>query len=881
MVSGDDVALDQAVLEGHRFAIEPIAAGEALRSWGLPFGYAMRPIRPGEYVCNQRMLDALRLRGVDITLPETPNFRDTALEAYALDERRSVAAPPTPLLPEGMRRAFDGYDRGPRRGVGTRNYIVVLATTSRTSSWARMLEERMREVAKSYSGIDGVVALSHTEGGTGDPNNLDLLLRTLAGFAVHPNVGAVLIVDYGDEALTGGMLRRYMLDNGYPLDDVPHRFVTLRDTFEADLARGEALVEGWLSSVAATDRTAQPLSTLKLGLQCGGSDAFSGISGNPLAAWAAKAVIQHGGAANLAETDELIGAEAYVLSNVRDHETARRFLTTIERFKERVGWHGHTAEGNPSGGNLYRGLYNIAIKSLGAAMKRHPDVRLDHVIDYAETMRDPGFYFMDSPGNDLESIAGQVASGSNFLLFVTGNGAITNFPFVPTIKIVTTTERFNLLSSDMDINAGEYLDGAPMDELGARLVDRIVSAASGERTVGERAGHAQVSIWRDWPQTGPVDTATIEPVIAREGEPLATMADIAALEPRADERELMGATFTAISTVQGPVVEQIGLILPTSLCSGEVAQRFASGLNVSYAEAEDLPLSRFVALPHTEGCGASSGASEDVFIRTLLGHLLHRSVGAAVLLEHGCEKTHNDYLRNELRRRGVDRERFGWASIQLDGGIDAARQRVDTWFAAALDRLPRRSAVPAGLDALRVGLAADGPLSPDVESALAGVARVIVGAGGTVVVPQSASILRADGAWQAQLGVAPAGPSLSYASPAELPGLHLMETPSSHWVETLTGLCAAGVDVVLVFSASRPLQAHRMVPVVQAAIGSDGGSDGYLADFDVLLDGSPGSWTRLMVERLLDVASRAYTPRLFTGGNVAFQITRGRLGVSM
>jgi altronate dehydratase len=131
-----------------------------------------------------------------------------------------------------------------------------------------------------------------------------------------------------------------------------------------------------------------------------------GYSGNPLAAWVAKEVIQHGGSANLAETDELIGAENYVLEKVRDVATVTKFLTLVERFKERVGWHGHSAEGNPSGGNKYRGLYNIYLKSLGAATKRHPDVPLDAVIEYSEPMREAGYYFMDSPGNDLESIAG-------------------------------------------------------------------------------------------------------------------------------------------------------------------------------------------------------------------------------------------------------------------------------------------------------------------------------------------------------------------------------------------------------------------------------------------------------------------------------------------
>lgn len=173
----------------------------------------------------------------------------------------------------------------------------------------------------------------------------------------------------------------------------------------------------------------------------------------------------------------------------------------IAEFKERTAWHGANAEGNPSGGNKYRGLYNIILKSIGAARKKDPVTRLDYAIEYGEPMQETGYYFMDSPGNDLESIAGQVASGCNLIFFATGNGSMTNFPFVPTIKVVTTTRRFQLLAKDMDVNAGLYQDGMSMDELGSQTLNLTVEIASGQRSVGEKAGHAQVQIWRNWRQT--------------------------------------------------------------------------------------------------------------------------------------------------------------------------------------------------------------------------------------------------------------------------------------------------------------------------------------------------------------------------------------------
>ena len=396
---GQIFTLDYTILEGHRFALQPIAIDDPLLSWGLPFGRAIQPIQPGHYVCNAGMLEALGGRSIDFNLPPTPNFRDE-IKPYQLDETQFQPTEQVPL--HDHTHTFQGYRRPGKRGVGTRNTIVLLGTTSRTSSFVKQLAARFGTEVNHYANIDGIVVVAHTEGGTATvPNNLELLLRTLAGFMVHPNVGAVLTVDYGTEPVTNEMLHHYLVDNDYPLTDVLHHFLSLNAGFEANLNEAEKIVRQWLPPVNAMQRSEESVAHLKIALQCGGSDAFSGISGNPLAAWVAKEVIRYGGAANLAETDELIGAESYVLQKVKDVGTARKFLATVERFKERVGRHGSTAEGNPSGGNKFRGLYNIVLKSIGAAMKRHPDVRLDHVIEYGEIMAEPGYYFMDSPRQRL------------------------------------------------------------------------------------------------------------------------------------------------------------------------------------------------------------------------------------------------------------------------------------------------------------------------------------------------------------------------------------------------------------------------------------------------------------------------------------------------
>ena len=275
---------------------------------------------------------------------------------------------------------------------------------------------------------------------------------------------------------------------------------------------------------------------------------------------------------------------------------------------------------------------------------------------------------MDSPGNDLESIAGQGAAGSNIIFFDTGNGSITNFPFVPTIKIVTTTDRYNLLEKDMDVNAGAYQDGEPMEKLGTSMLNLTVEIASGTPSIGEKAGHSQVSIWRNWQQNDASKTDQILNAPKPEGQPISVS------NPKSSNRN-----FLAIQTQNGPKTDQIGLVLPTSLCSGQIAQLITKQLNQKKL-GHNRGISRFVALGDSEGCGASGGSSERLYAQTLIGHLVHPIVGLGVLLEHGCEKTHNDYIKNDLAQLGINRTQYGWASVQLEVGIDAVTQKIEQSF---------------------------------------------------------------------------------------------------------------------------------------------------------------------------------------------------------
>ncbi|MBI4626010.1 MAG: UxaA family hydrolase [Verrucomicrobia bacterium] len=872
---GSPRTLAHTVLEGHRFAVQPIAAGQPLLSWGMPFGTALADIAPGDYVCNQSMLDALGVRTLDgATLPARPNFADDRLVPFHLDERAFAAAPPVEPAPEP--RTFAGYRRPGRRGIGTRNAIVILGTTSQTASFARQLAARLQPLARVHPGIDGIVAIAHTEGGgPGEPNNSAEILRALAGFIVHPNVGAVLAVDHGVEPITNARLGGFMRDRGYPLGDVPHAFLTLRGGLAAGLAEGERIVRAWLPAVSAQRRTDEPLSGLRVALQCGGSDAFSGVSGNPLAGAIVHEVIRHGGTGLLTETDEAVGAESYLLKNVRDLATARAFLGRIDSFRERLSWHGVTAESNPSAGNKFRGLYNISLKSLGAVHKKDPRTRIETIIDYAEPLPGPGFTFMNGPGNDLEGIAGQIGAGCNLLIFVTGNGSVTNFPFVPTLKVTTTTRRHQLLIHEMDINAGRYLDGESMDSLAAESFELVIATASGRRSKGEHAGHSQVSLWRNWRQTDTSRLAELNARPAPDGAPL-DCRGVAGRRPRAPSS---GApTISVFRTDTGCATERVGLVMPTSLCAAQIARLAAERLNAKQLGAAH-GISRFVALTHTEGCGFSGDSMYQLLHRTYRGYITHPNVAAALLLEHGCEKVPNDVMRRQLELAGVPLTRFGWASVQLDGGIEKAIGNIEAWFAEKLATLPPAAPVTTDLGALALGLMTAAPVSAATAGALASITRAVVTAGGTVLLPESDPLLANDAFRLAVLGTTPPHATIRYGQPPARPGLHVIASETDHWVENLTGLGGCGAHLALTVVAGHAQQGHPLLAVIQTAEPDQRGvvpGD----DIDLFLSGDADADETALRQMLVAVAQHEFTPAANAQGFVDFQLTRGLLGVT-
>ena len=832
--------LSDTILEGHRFAIRRIQKGERVLSWGLPFGLALTDVQPGDYLCNEKILCELRERQLEFPLPQRPNFTDYRLP-YQLQED---SFHPGVQVQKADRLTFGGFRRRDGRGVGTRNFVVILGTSSRSAGFVQRVAETLRDAKADFPNVDGIVPVAHTEGGSkSTPNNREFVLRSLAGFMTNPNVGAVLCVDFGGEPINNEELKKFLRAGRYPVEGLLHDFLSIGNGWPAAASSAEKLVREWLPRVNACVRTAEPVSELKLALQCGGSDAFSGVSANPLLGILSREIVARGGSANLAETSELIGAESYVLKNVRDLATAEKFLRVADRFQEWAGWHGHSAEGNPSGGNMLRGLYNISIKSIGAGLKKDPAVRLDYVIDYAEPMRDAGFYFMDSPGNDLESIAGQVASGCNMILFATGNGSITNFPFVPTIKVMTTTGRFELVRNEMDFNAGRYLDGEPLESLGIEALEQMLAIASGQRSRGELAGHAQVQLWREWRRKKASEEIAAE--AAREPVKTRSSPLQVAVPP---ELEGLGSVSAAS--------RQVGLVLPTSLCSGQIALLIAE--KATRALKNEDKIRKVVALPHTEGCGNSRGASEELFTRTLANYLAHPYVNTALLLEHGCEKTHNDAFHHVLRDLKIPMEDVGWASIQLDGGIDKVTGRVLEWFETRAGTAHR----PSGLT---VGFWGEN-IPDDTRQALKLVWDWIINSGGSVVVGENS--------WKGE-----PGPTLLYGARFSQPGLHVMESPTDDPAEILTGLGATGATILLAYSSDQIIPAHPLIPVLQFCTEGQGKEGG---ERDFLLPPKDPEAQALVIAQGIARTLRDEEPtRAEQLGNIAFQITRGFTGISL
>jgi altronate hydrolase len=449
---------------GHKIALRPIARGEVVLKYGQPIGVASATIEAGEHV---------HVHNVEMgaALPPQP----------ASGERAA-----TGLVGEGA--TFEGYLR-PDGRVGTRNYIGVVSTVNCSATVCKAIAQAFSGPAlAAFPGVDGVVAITHGSGCgmSAEGEGIELLRRTLRGYAAHPNFAAVLVVGLGCEVNQVDPLVEG-LDAAARLGI---RTLTIQDaggTREA-IERGRALVSELAAVAASARRSTVPVSQLVVGLQCGGSDGYSGISANPALGAAVDLLVRHGGTAILSETPEIHGAEHLLTARAASPAVAERLLARLRWWEDYAARNGAQLNNNPSPGNKAGGITTILEKSLGAVAKGGGSTLMD-VLEYAQPVRSQGLVFMDTPGYDPVSATGQVAGGANLICFTTGRGSTYGCKPVPSLKLATNTAMYRRMSLDMDFNAGEIVDGT-MDvaEAGERIFRLMLAAASGQLSLSEQHG---------------------------------------------------------------------------------------------------------------------------------------------------------------------------------------------------------------------------------------------------------------------------------------------------------------------------------------------------------------------------------------------------------
>lgn len=447
-----------AIPAGHKIALMPIAAGEVVLKYGQPIGVASRAIAAGEHV-----------HGHNLEMAQ-------ALPAQAVDTAGAAQGGLDPTA------SFEGYLRADGR-VGTRNYIGVVSSVNCSATVCKAIARAFESAA--LPGVDGVVAITHGSGcGMSDGEGLALLRRTLRGYASHPNFAAVLVIGLGCEVNQVATLLEGVETSGRV------RSLTIQGeggTREA-IARGQALVRELAALAATARRSIQPASRLVVGLQCGGSDGYSGISANPALGAAVDLLVRHGGTAILSETPEIYGAEHLLLARAARPEVGERLLERLRWWEAYAARNGAELDNNPSPGNKAGGITTILEKSLGAVAKGGSSA-LNAVVDYAQPVAGPGLVFMDTPGYDPVSATGQVAGGANLICFTTGRGSTYGCKPTPSLKLATNTPLFERMNLDMDFNAGGIVDGSQsVAEAGEALFRLMLDTASGRPTRSEEHG---------------------------------------------------------------------------------------------------------------------------------------------------------------------------------------------------------------------------------------------------------------------------------------------------------------------------------------------------------------------------------------------------------
>ena len=466
-IANQDITLKDDIPAGHKVALKDINIGENIIKYSFPIGHATEKILQGSHVHTHNVKTNLG-KLLDYTYKPTPEC----------------------TLPKKENISYLGYKRE-NGSVGVRNGIWIVPTVNCVTNTVRYLEQVGKDLIKDYPNIDECFAITHPYGCSQIGDDYHMTQKILADIVHHPNAGAVLVVGLGCENNNVAEFKKAI--GSY--DENRVKFLITQEVEDEETV-GTKLLKELITFASRYKRTPCPLNTLHIGLKCGGSDGFSGITANPLIGELSDLMIGSGGSTVLTEVPEMFGAETLLMNRAKDKEIFLDTVNLINDFKKYFKRYNQPISDNPSPGNKKGGITTLEDKSLGCVQKGGHAPVVD-VLDYGSTIQGKiGLHLLQGPGNDSISTTVLASSGCQIILFSTGRGTPWG-TVVPTIKISTNSNLAKHKANWIDFNAGALIEGVDMTTLRDNLFNFILDIASGKKTKAEERNFHEIAIWKD------------------------------------------------------------------------------------------------------------------------------------------------------------------------------------------------------------------------------------------------------------------------------------------------------------------------------------------------------------------------------------------------